>query len=362
MAATRKVAGLLGGLLAAAGGARGADLPEDRAETLYHSYSGGGVSANGPAVLVRKSMTSNLSVMASYYADIVSNASIDVVTTASRYHEKRIERSVGLDYVYRDVLVSLKADKSEEPDYTAERSGIDVTEELNGGNTTIWVGYTRGNDTVGRHGSPNFSATANHWQYRLGESQVLSPVWVMSVSFEADSDGGYLASPYRSARVLGALVPETAPSTRSSRALALRSSYSLDALTAIRAEFRMYNDSWDVRAGSVEAGLARHLGPDWLVEGYARRYAQQHALFYSDNFSSVLTYMSRNRQLSTFHSLGAGLKAGATVARAPGRYEVQVHAGYEWLRYDYQDFTDLRTGQPYSFDASVFELYATATF
>ena len=51
-----------GGLLAAV-------LPEDRADVMYHSYDGGGVEVNGPAVLVRKGFRQNFSLSASYYQD-----------------------------------------------------------------------------------------------------------------------------------------------------------------------------------------------------------------------------------------------------------------------------------------------------
>ena len=51
---------LLGGFLAT-GPARAVDLPGDKAETLYHVYSGGGVTAQGPAVLVRKSLFDKVS-------------------------------------------------------------------------------------------------------------------------------------------------------------------------------------------------------------------------------------------------------------------------------------------------------------
>ena len=50
-----RVAGLVGGVLAASG-ARAVDLPEDRGEAMFHVYNGGGVTANGPALLVRKSI------------------------------------------------------------------------------------------------------------------------------------------------------------------------------------------------------------------------------------------------------------------------------------------------------------------
>ena len=80
--------GLLGGLLGVAG-VRAADLPENKAEALIHSYSGGGVDAYGPAFLVRKSIFDKVSLTGTYYVDAVSNASIDVVTTASPYKETR---------------------------------------------------------------------------------------------------------------------------------------------------------------------------------------------------------------------------------------------------------------------------------
>ncbi len=96
----QRLATLLGGVLAA-GGARAVDLPTDRAEAMFHSYSGGGVTANGPALLVRKSVMDKVSLSASYFVDAVSNASIDVVTTASPYKETRHEFGVSADYVYK---------------------------------------------------------------------------------------------------------------------------------------------------------------------------------------------------------------------------------------------------------------------
>ncbi len=82
--ATGHLLGALGGLLAS-GHAQAAELPEDRADLMLHSFNGGGVNAWGPALLVRKNILNKASLFATYYADIVSNASIDVVTTASPY-------------------------------------------------------------------------------------------------------------------------------------------------------------------------------------------------------------------------------------------------------------------------------------
>jgi hypothetical protein len=357
-----RLAGLAGGVLAT-GHAAAADLPEDRADVVYHSYTGGGVTANGPALLVRKSIDDAFSLSASYYVDAVSNASIDVVTTASPYHERRTERAAGLDYVYRDALISVAASNSKEPDYTANSASLDVSQDVFGGMTTVNLGYSRGWDTVGKHGYPAFSESANHWQYRAGATQILTPNWLASANLEVVSDEGYLGSPYRAARVFGAAVPESDPRTRSSRALALRAVGTIDSSSAVRAEYRYFWDTWDIRANTVELGYSRYLQERrWLVDGYLRYYKQSHASFYSNNFTTELTYMSRNRQLSTFDDVGLGVKGTYSALRVPARYEIKLNAALERLRFQYSDFTDIRTGRNYSFDATVLELYVSATF
>ena len=109
------LAGLLGGVFATPA-ARAVTLPADRAEALIHVYSGGGVTASGPAVLVRKSLADKVSLTGSFYVDVVSNASIDVVTTASPYKERRNDFGLALDYAVRDSLITLAIGASKEPD------------------------------------------------------------------------------------------------------------------------------------------------------------------------------------------------------------------------------------------------------
>jgi hypothetical protein len=64
--------------------AQAAVLPDDRADVLYHRYDGGGVTVDGPSLLVRKKVADNYSVSANYYFDMVSSASIDERTSVNR--------------------------------------------------------------------------------------------------------------------------------------------------------------------------------------------------------------------------------------------------------------------------------------
>jgi Protein of unknown function (DUF3570) len=354
------VVGLVGGVLAT-GTAGAVSLPEDRADALLHLYDGGGVTASGPALLIRKSMADRVSLSASYYVDMVSNASIDVVTTASPFNERRNEIGLGLDYAYRDSLLTLSTTRSKEPDYVADSVSMDVSQEVFGGMTTVNLGFTRGSDDVGKVGE-GFFDTATHWRYRLGVTQILTPRWLMSANLEAVSDDGYLGSPYRSALVFGAAVPERNPRTRSSRAIKFGAIGEILPRTAVRGEYRYFWDNWDIKAHTFEAGLSRYVGESFLIDGYLRHYSQSHALFYSDNATTETIYVSRNRQLSTFNSLGLGAKVSYVYAQVPGKYEIKANLGYELAQFKFKDFTDVRTGKLYEYNANILQLFLTATF
>jgi hypothetical protein len=353
--------GLLGGVLAVSG-ARAVTLPEDSAEAMFHVYKGGGVTASGPALLVRKSLADRVSLSAMYYIDSVSNASIDVVTTASPYKEKRTEYGFSADYAVRDSLITLATTSSKEPDYTADAVSLDVAQETFGGMTTVNLGYTRSLDRVGKRGTPGFFDTAKHWHYRLGVTQILTPQWLMSANLEAVSDDGFLGNAYRAARVFGATVPERNPRTRTSRAVKFRAVGDLGSRDAMRVEYRYFWDTWAIKAHTLEGGYSRYFGDNWLADGYVRFYSQNKALFYSDNATEQSTYISRNRQLSSFNSYSLGSKVAYTLKRVPGQYEIKANAAYEMVRFKFKDFTDLRTGSQYGFTAHVLQMFVSATF
>jgi hypothetical protein len=352
---------VLGGLLAA-GGARGVGLPDDVAEAMAHVYSGGGVTASGPALLVRKSIADRVSLTGTYYVDMVSNASIDVVTTASPYKETRNAYGLGVNYAERDTLMTLAVAASREPDYTADTANIDVAQDIFGGMTTVSLGFTYGADKVGKHGTAGYFDTATHWRYRLGATQILSPTWLMTANFESISDDGYLGSPYRVARVFGAAVPERVPRTRSSRAVELRAIGDLGEHNVVRGVYRYFWDNWGITAHTAELGYARYIGHAWMADALVRYHSQQGALFYSDNATAETTYVTRNRQLSSFNDAALGAGISYTAAAVPGSYAVTLNGACQLMRFNYSEFTDIRTGKLYSFDAAVAELWVSVTF
>jgi hypothetical protein len=354
-----QLAGALAGV-AAVPHAAAVELPEDRADVMYHRWDGGGTTSDGPALLVRKSLLDRFSLSASYYMDMVSNASIDVVTYASPYKERRNEYGVGLDYALRNGLLSVAATTSREPDYQADAFSVDVQQESFGGMTTVALGFSRGSDKVGRK-DIGFFDEARHWRYRLGLTQILTRRYLASVNAEVITDDGFLGNPYRSALVFGARVPENVPRTRTGRAVGARIT-GAEGSGAVRFDYRYYWDTWDITAHTFEWGFASTFGSRWIGDAHVRYYRQTNALFYSDNATENRVYVSRNRQLSTFASVGVGVKLTYNWMSVPNKYDVKFIGALERTRFDYKDFTDVRTGRLYSFDANVIQLIASVTF
>ena len=75
-------------------------LPPDRADALYHRYQGGGITVQGPSILVQKKIGDHFSIGANYYQDMISSASIDVLLSASPYRESRTQKSVSAEYLH----------------------------------------------------------------------------------------------------------------------------------------------------------------------------------------------------------------------------------------------------------------------
>jgi len=355
-------------------------LPEDRADVLFHSYDGGGVTVQGPSLLVRKKFAKNFSASANYYVDRVSSASIDVVTTASPYTEERTQYSVGMDYLHNRWILNLGLTKSDENDFVADTFNIGISQDFFGDLTTVSLGYTLGQDEVGRRGDPGFSDTIERQNYSLGISQILTKDLLLGFSFETITDEGFLNNPYRSVRFVdtGSAVgfsyePELYPRTRTSEAAAIRWRYYLPYRAVFHGEYRRYGDSWDISADTFEIGYSHPLKSGWILDGKVRFYSQKKADFYSDLFprSQYQNFLARDKELSTFSSSTVHLGISYDIVRSGWRFVERgsVSFSYDHIEFDYEDFRDLT--QPaalageeplYKFGANVLQIFVSFWF
>lgn len=338
-------------------------LPEERADALYHLYEGGGETVQGPAVLMRKNFAERASVSAGYTIDAISGASIDVVTNASPYKEERRELDLGADYLYRDTLLSLSYISSIEHDYWSANWGLAVTQDMFDNRTTVTLAYNRGHDEVGEVHT-NLHAPADHDSYSASLSQVINPTLIGTLSYEAIADDGFLENPYRSARVDGGFVQQSYPGTRFGQAVSLKLVKSWSPTWSTRVEARYYHDTWQVSAYNVGIGASQKIYRDILLDESYRYYRQTAASFYSDDFSQPEVYMSRDKELANFydHSFGAKLTVPLIHRDSGWVSSVALNFAANYILIRYNDFTDVRTGGLYGFNATVAQAFLTVKY
>ena len=131
---------------------------------------------------------------------------------------------------------------------------------------------------------------------------------------------------------------------------------------AVHAEYRYFWDNWAIKANTMEFGYSRYFGENWLADTSVRYYRQTKALFYSDNAQSDTLYISRNRQLSQFHDADLGGRVTYSLGKVSGDFDVKLNASVHYTKFNFDDFTDIRTGKLYTYGASSVQLYASATF
>lgn len=374
------------------GAAQAAVLPEDRADTLYHYYSGDNVTIDGPSILLRKNIKETVSLFGNYYVDSISSASIDVVTTgASPYEEERNEYSIGADYLHDATVMSIAYTDSQENDYKAQSLNIGVSQDMFGGLTTVTMSYGRGSDDVFRNGPDGqpdgvFQDEADRRNYRVGLTQVITRNMLLGLYYEAVTDEGFLNNPYRQVRYLDpnaargySFQAEVYPRTRSSNAISFQTRYHLPYRGAIHGGYRFFTDTWGIDAHNFNIGYTHPLKQAWILDVGYRFYTQGAAEFYQDLFpyTDAQNFLARDKEMSTFSSHSFRVGVSYDLLEDGWRFveKAKLNLAYDYVFFDYQDFRDLRgtdeNGAPlyppgqepfFSFGASVFQMFFSVWF
>ena len=351
-------------------------LPADRADALYHAYNGGGMQVNGPSILVRKSIGSSVSAYYNYYVDNVTSASVDVLSYASPYTEERIEQSVGFDYLHGKSTMSLSFTNSTESDYISDTYGFAISQDLFGDLTTVSLGYSYSDNTVGRNvgNTTQIVGAAKLQAYRVTVSQILTKNSILGFTFDTMSDEGFLNNPYRSVRYRDSGSPtgfsyqsEIYPNTRTSNAGALRLRYYLPWRAALSGGYRLFSDTWGIRARTWELGYTQTLWDRLTFEIGYRVYSQTKADFYSDLFpyKDAQNFLARDKELATFSSRNLGFGVSYEFLKNGWGFIDNGSANlfYDMFSFAYEDFRNIPAGGPvgqeplYRFDAGVIRAF-----
>jgi hypothetical protein len=267
------------------------------------------ISVVTPSISAGIENVSGASLSASYLVDVVSAASADIVSTASRrWEEVRQAGTISGQYKPHDFGVGIGGSVSSEPDYLSYGFYAMVIKDFAEKNWTANFGYGFSHDTAGRCGTGDgctpfsvFGRDLQRGSFNAGVSWVVDRATLASMSIDLILENGDQSKPYRYipmfAPDVAQLVPKGAsidavnahrlperpleqlPLERHRFALSLRYAHRFEGSTA-RLDERFYDDDWGLIATTTDARWIFDIGKRLALWPHARFHAQTAVSFW----------------------------------------------------------------------------------
>jgi tetratricopeptide (TPR) repeat protein len=344
--------------------------------------------------------TSGWSVGATYGVDVVSNASPDIVATASRrFDEIRHAGSLNAEVKIGPTRVGIDGAVSVEPDYIGRGVGAAVSADLHNKQITPTLAYHLGFDIMGRCGAAGtampctthdvFSRNILNHALDLSTSIITSPNTVLLFAGTLAFQRGDTSKPYRhipmfdpetAARIPRGATPELigggtladgtvlpgvrlppmpleqVPDKRDRFAVLGRIAHRFEAAT-IRADERLYVDTWGIKASTTDARFFYDVTKTFRLGAHGRFHVQSGASFWERAYvatpdgSMIPKYRTLDRELSPMFAatLGGGFRWQATEVfainlLAEGMYTQFLDSIYVYDRWGFLSSTTLEFG------------------
>jgi hypothetical protein len=298
-----------------------------------------------PLVAVKRETWRGATLGASDVADVVSSASVDVVSNATkRMTDLRSEVTGNLSQIIRDTTLTGAYIYSTEHDYTSHNLSLGVSQDLFQRNSTLAIGWALSTSDIGRVGDVAFHRSLLVNTASVSWTQVLTRATIAQASYSFTYDSGYEASPYRFVRVddspdnpAAFKVPETLPGERYRHAMVVGLNRHLGRDSSLQADYRLYLDSWGVTAHTVQIRYFVVFG-GLTLRLRERVYYQTGADFYRAHYlkTELTPFVTADRELSTFWSNVAGVKASWRLPIL--QRMLSVEAKVDFFYFGYQNF------------------------
>jgi hypothetical protein len=262
--------------------------------------------------------------------------------------ERRKAWNAALSHQFPRVNVALGLGNSRESDYVSTGWSVNTLTDFNQKNTTLLLGLAGTDDDI-----KVFHQTARAEKRTndaiVGFTQLLDPQTSVTFNLTWGRQRGYLSDPYKLVQkqteiVPGVSLPLTFPENRpderdkSIALLALNRAFR-EARGALDLSYRLYRDSYDTTAHTLDAAWFQNFGERVILRPSARFYTQTAAEFYYYRLDGTAIvpragaprpegpFYSSDYRLSEMRTWTYGLKAIWNVTDA-----LQLDAAYE--RYD----------------------------
>ena len=323
------------------------------------------------------SPTQGWNIGGSLLLDVVSAASPDIVSEASRhYNERRYGGTLSAGYKPGRFGVQANGNVSSEPDYLSAGGGIAVTGEFRDKLVVPRLSFSRSHDEIGR-GPSNFIRQLDTTEVEAGVTLVLSSTSLLVVTGTAQFERGDQSKPYRYVPMfdpiavapfipVGATVDlvnrfrlnirptEQLPTERDRYAVGARFAHRFSSAT-LRLEERIYYDSWALKSTTTDMRYVMDVSRHLRLWPHVRFNAQTGVNFYQLAYSAAVDpttgtftiplFRSGDRELSPLltGTVGGGTRIALGAPEAKNQYGLTISGDLMYTKFLNSLFVTSRT-------------------
>ena len=277
-----------------------------------------------PEISISLEAPNGIRVNTEYLVDSITSASIAVGALEDvRFTEIRHDVTAGFGYEFDldeqqlDIEASVRVSK--EPDYLSTSGSVGAALFLDEKNTVLRASLGILHDEIrqnfrGAGSAPGKEALKedfNAVSIGAGWEQVLSPTWLLQITYDLSVLNGFLANAYRS--IASVQRPETHPQNRRRHTLASRLAWHIpQSRTSLHLMYRAYFDTWELAALNPEFRVYQELSKHLQLRVRYRYYKQTSSFFHRDDPSDYNIedrYVTADPKMDSFrnHELGGQL-------------------------------------------------------
>ncbi len=300
-----------------------------------------------PALQAAAKTESGWSASGGYLVDVVTAASVDIVSTASpRWTEVRHAGQLGAGYAFDDFGLAVHGGASFEPDYVSFGLGGEGSYNFANKQALLTLGYAFQHDTAGRTGTP-FSEYALRFTRHEVDTRlelVLDRATTLTAGLDVMFEAGRQEKPYRYLPLFDADVAprvppgasvdlvnqlrlpgrmaERLPDTRRRAAASVRLAHRFKTST-LQLWDRVYFDGWGMLANTSDARWIVDLSPSFSLWPALRFHNQSAVTFwrrayvgrFQDGRVDAPSFRTGDRELGRLWTASVGAGAAWALAR-----------------------------------------------
>ena len=238
------------------------------------------------------------------------------VMSGATISEERNEIKLALGIEKQDIAHSVQAGYSTENDYDALFAAYTGSYEQDNKHTSLLWGVSNSDDRLSPTDALIFGrvehAGKNSFSASLGLTRIINRNALIQSGIQVTNQDGYLSDPYKEMWINGNFDFDHRPDTRTAFSWTTRfRQYFMGSNAALHADYRYYNDDWEVTAHTVDIAWNQPIGEHFELAPSIRYHSQRAAEFYIPVIAGGRqpSFWSNDYRLSTYGAMRYRLSA-----------------------------------------------------